>query len=182
MTWKALSPRYHQEDSSHCRKSSGTRGKIAKTPKSSRCTYPGCCGKVPTLIATREKALLRGWSLERTSPRLRETCPALTPELLCHEPVYLSHVLATFCFDTFPESLLLSNISLSPLDGHISLNNLFLIIPFLISIKNVHLGAELVGICFLSSSFTHLIQHWVICSSVSVVIFRNVPLLNVFPQ
>lgn len=47
--------------------------------------------------------------------------------------------------------------------------------------SKVYVRAELVDICFLFS-FSHLIECWVICSSVLVVIFCYIPLLNLFPQ
>lgn len=97
----------------------------------------GVCGKDHILIAAREKIVLGGWSLERTTPWLRGTCPASTPKLLWHEPVYMFQILGAFFFYTSPEPLLLRDVSLSPIDRHIYFVNIFLIIPFLISIKNV---------------------------------------------
>lgn len=46
--------------------------------------------------------------------------------------------------------------------------------------SEVYIGTDLVGISLHFSS--HLIQCWVICSGVSVVIFCNMPFLDVFPQ
>lgn len=96
----------------------------------------GVCGQDTILTAARGRALLGGWYPERNSAWMRGACPFLTHGLLWHQPTCSSHVWSTFCFYTFPVSLILRDISLHPLDRHTSFKNLFFIIPFLISIKS----------------------------------------------